>query len=182
MKKSIVIFLTSITLLSSPSYAQFDIFHPIKSAEKALLIGAVGYVAIKGTAEYLIAHPNTISNWLETHPNEIQPLTEYVDKKIDTAKTPEEYNKYISLKQQLALDVDNNISESAVLESEPDWQTLKHEVEQAIAQTDVILVQNNNINQSCNISVIESLMLPYKQFESTVNVILPKSQNNRNLK
>ncbi len=39
-------------------------------------------------------------------------------------------------------------------------------------------MQNNKLNPNCNISVVESLMMPHKQFESTVNLVLPKIQNN----
>lgn len=56
MKKFISIIVLSSAFVSFQSYA-FDIFHPIKSAEKAIIVGAVGYFAFQGTVDYLIKHP-----------------------------------------------------------------------------------------------------------------------------
>lgn len=176
--KKITLVCTLVFGLCSLQANAFDILHPIRSAEKALVVGAVGYVTIKATADYLIEHPNTIANWLSTHPNEVEPLTKYVDKKIDNAKTQEDYDKYSNLKQQLALDIDQNIAEDLAVENDPIYKSLETEVRNEIQIIDATLVQNNQMPNYCSVNVISQLIMNRKQFETTVNnVDLPQLQS-----
>lgn len=169
--KKITLVCTLVFGLCSLQANAFDILHPIRSAEKALVVGAVGYVTIKATADYLIEHPNTIANWLSTHPNEVEPLTKYVDKKIDNAKTQEDYDKYSNFKQQLALDIDQNIAEDLAVENDPIYKSLETEVRNEIQIVDTALVQNNQMPNYCSVNVISTLTMDRKQFENTINTV-----------
>lgn len=153
----------------------FDIFHPVKSAQKALVGGAVGYVAIKATADYLLNHPEKLAQFLETHPEKIDPLNQYVDKKIATAKNQTEQEKYLNFKDQLSLGVSE--SQALVLENDVEWKAIKQEVDDTILSIDAFLIQNNKMPSGCSIINLQQLLMPYKQFDSSFNHILPSLQS-----
>jgi len=150
----------------------FDIFHPIQSAKKAIVVGAVGYVAIKGTADYLLKHPDKVENFLSTHPEQIEPLNQYVDKKIAGAKNQAEYDKYLNFKEQLSLGISE--SQALVLENDVEWQAIKLEVDRAVTTTDAILNENNLMPKNCSIAVVQTLLMKTELFENDVNQVLPK--------
>lgn len=178
MKKSLIIiglisslFATQVQAgATAGTFSTFNIFHPIKSIRNDLIILA----AANAGFVYLLTHPEKLDSWLSTHPNEVPALTNYVDKKINTAKTQEDLDKYVNFKNKLALGVSQ--SQATDLEQEQDWQTIKLDVESAITNTDAILIQNNQMPQQCDINVVKQLLLPYKQFEATINQALPKIQ------
>lgn len=179
MKKSLIIiglisslFATQVQAgATAGTFSTFNIFHPIKSIRNDLIILA----AANAGFVYLLTHPEKLDSWLSTHPEQIEPLTNYVDKKISTAKNQEELDKYLNFKDKLALGVSQ--SQATDLEQDQDWQTIKLEVESAIANTDATLIQNNQMPQQCNINVVQQLQLPHIQFDSSINSILPTIQH-----
>lgn len=177
MSKIIFILTIVFGLFSTQSQA-FDVFHPIRSAEKALVVGAVGYVGVKAATDYLINHPEKTSEWFSMHPEQLVPVTEYIDKKIENAQTQQEYDKYNNVKQTLILEPD--ILEEITLINDPIYKSIERDVVQSIAQTDDILIQNNKMPTQCNINVIAQLIKPSNDFENNINVLLPQSYSQTN--
>lgn len=152
-----------------------DLVNPTKSLKTKIVVGAVGYMAMQSTADYFLKNPEKLSQFLETHPEKIEPLKQYVDKKIAKAKTQEEEERYLNFKEQLNLGYSEN--RILTLEDDFEWQSIKQEVDGGVLTIDSVLVQNNKMPTNCSVANLQVLLLPHKQFEASINQSLPTIQS-----
>lgn len=135
--------------------------------------GGISYLAVQGAVDYLIKHPEKTGEWFSMHPEQLVPVSNYIDKKMEQAKTQEEYDKYNNVKQTLNLNPDT--FEEVNLANDPIYRSLERDIEESMVQTDTLLIQNNQMPTQCNISVIAQLVQPSKYFENNINILLPQS-------
>lgn len=134
---------------------------------------ALGTLAVGGVLwyNYLISHPEKMSEFFAVHPDLLEKFTLYVDYRIEHAQTQEEYDTFANVKQQLALDIDQNVADDLALEKDPMYKSIETEVRDEIQIVDTALVQNNKMPNYCSVNVISKLVMPRKQFENTINTI-----------
>lgn len=171
MKKTFI-YLCILSGLSSQANA-FDIFHPIKSIEKAVIVGGIGYIAVQGAVDYLIKHPGKTSEWFSVHPEQLVPVSNYIDKKIENAKTQEEFNKYSILKKQMYLDTDISELEEINIQNSIAFKTLEEEVEDNITIIDTQLINSGQMPTNCNVLMLKNLTVDKDTFDNTINNSLP---------
>lgn len=143
-------------------------------ANKArMAIGLGSTLAIGGVVwyNYLIHHPEKMSEFFAVHPDMLDKFTQYVDYRIEHAQTQEDYDAFTNIKQQLVLDIDQNVADDIAIENDPIYKSIENEVRNEIQIVDTALVQNNQMPNYCSINVISQLTIPRKQFENTINNI-----------
>lgn len=153
----------------------FNPLNPIKSAPTTIVVGAAGYLALQATAAYLIQHPYKIEHWMSTHPDQIEPLTKYVDHKIAEPKNEKEYAKFSKLKQDLALDKNTNAAETMAIENDPDYIKLVKITRTEINSLNTVINNSGRMPQ-CNMQIIEQLLIKKTQFNMSINPNLPAYQ------
>lgn len=133
----------------------------------------LGTLAVGGVVwyNYLINHPEKMSEFFAVHPDLLDKFTQYVDYRIEHAQSQEEYDTFTNVKQKLALDIDQNVADDFAVENDPMYKSLENEVRDEIQIVDTALVQNNQMPNYCNVNVISQLVIPRKQFENTINTI-----------
>lgn len=134
---------------------------------------ALGTLTVGGVIWYnhLINHPEKMSEFFAVHPDLLDKFTLYVDYHIENAQSQEEYDTFANVKQQLALDIDQNIADDIAVENDPIYKSLETEVRDEIQIIDTALVQNNQMPNYCSINVISTLTMDRKQFENTINTV-----------
>lgn len=139
---------------------------------------ALGTLAVGGVLwyNYLINHPEKMSEFFAVHPDLLDKFTQYVDYRIAHAQSQDEYDTFANVKQQLALDQNVNQAQAVSINNDPVYQQLETRVRQEVDQT-VIVVEQSGRMPLCNIDVVAQLLEPKDVFHKGVNLILPNIQS-----
>ena len=140
----------------------------------AVLTGVAGY-------NYLIQHPDRMSEFFATHPELLDEFTRYVDYRIENAQTQEEFDTFNNVKQKAFLNDTENSNEDAILQNNFAFKQIQENVELNIKNIDIQLIQLNKMPNNCNRQSLEQLTMDKDSFENTINMFLPKIQTNLNI-
>lgn len=139
---------------------------------------ALGTLAVGGVLwyNYLIAHPEKMSEFFATHPDLLEKFTQYVDYRIEHAQSQDEYDTFANVKQQLALDQNSNEFQSVAITNDPVYQQLEKTVQDEVDNT-ILVVEQSGQMPKCSIAVVAQLLENKDIFENGANLVLPNIQH-----
>lgn len=145
-------------------------------ANKARATVALVAVGSLASYNYLIDHPEKMSEFFAVHPELLDKFTEYVTYRIEHAHTQKELDTFKNVIDQLALDQNANQAQAVSITNDPVYQQLESTVRQEVDKTTIAVVQGGRMPQ-CSLAVVGQLLEPKDIFQNGVGQTLPSIQN-----